>query len=116
MPLVNFITFLHTGSEVLLQPADKLAGVAIQYSTIKYNKNVCKLALLILFIPNKVPIFFFLSHILATVLEKKLISETYKFSTEAAGGVMEPVPAGLSADGLCVFVTFQRESSLKRCP
>lgn len=39
----------------------------------------------------------------------------YKFSSEAAGGVMEPVPAGLSADGLCVFVTFQRESSLKRC-
>lgn len=52
----QLIKFLHTGSEVLLQPADKLAGVAIQYSTIKYNKI---LALLILFIPNKVPIFLF---------------------------------------------------------
>lgn len=55
----QLIKFLHAGSQVLLQPADKLAGVAIQYSTLKYNKNVCVLALLILFIPNKVPIFLF---------------------------------------------------------
>lgn len=55
----RLIKFLHTGSEVLLQPADKLAGVAIQCSTIKYNKNLCILALLILFIPNKVPVFLF---------------------------------------------------------
>lgn len=46
----QLIKFLHTGSEVLLQPPDKLVGFAIQYSTIKYNKNTRILAFLILLI------------------------------------------------------------------
>lgn len=32
---------------------------------------------------------------------------------EAAGGLMEPVSDGLSAHGMCVFVTWQCESQLE---
>lgn len=35
------------------------------------------------------------------------------FSSEAAGGVPALVPAGLPADGLCVFITSRCESSLR---
>ena len=34
-------------------------------------------------------------------------------SPEAAGGLVEPVSDGVSAHGMCVFVTSQRESQLE---
>lgn len=37
--------------------------------------------------------------------------DTCNVSPEAEGGLMEPVPDGLSANGMCVFITSQREST-----
>ncbi|TMS22195.1 MMS19 nucleotide excision repair protein-like protein [Larimichthys crocea] len=38
----------------------------------------------------------------------KVVTEACNVPPEAAGGIMEPVPDGLSAHGMCVLVTWQR--------
>lgn len=45
-----------------------------------------------------------------------MVNETYNVSPEAAGRLMEPVPDGLSAHGMCVFVAAQCESPLVHLP
>lgn len=43
----------------------------------------------------------------------KVVTEACNVPPEAAGGILEPVPDGLSAHGMCVLVTSQRESPLQ---
>lgn len=45
-----------------------------------------------------------------------MISETCNVSPQPAGGLLEPVPDGVSAHGMRLFVTSQRESPLKHRP